>query len=570
MKTLHKLKEKESLFNDFYVFDTETKGLRAKSDAFVFGVVYGWNYIKVIYTVKDFQKEFLKPRYKNKKVFAHNLEYDGGVIYDNIYDVDNKAIFNNRLICFTNGNCLFADSVNIYPTSVKKLGEIINLEKLEIEDKYKEGSEIKEVTQKMIDYCIRDCEIVYKALYEIFVKVGSIKITIAGLAMDFFRRKHQPFNIDYNEKFGNYFHLSYYGGRTECFKIGKTKAVCYDINSMYPWAMKYTYFPNPRNLSIRIGVPVKSFINHYLKYYEGVAEVELFHVEHYFGFLPFRHDGKLLFPTGNLKGFWNFNELRYAIEKGIISIKHVKRIIYAQRMKSPFIKYVDELYNEKSSAQSELEKEVAKKLLNSLYGKFAQRINTENIYISNIDTEYETIKEYARKKKLLKIIPFNNERKDCFITVKSNRGYMYHSIPLFSSYITSASRIYLLDFLLKYQNKIPVYCDTDSIFFEIDPNIKGTNELGDWKKEDKTVVEIRGLKNYSYLSNGKRLDKIKGVKKTAVKIGDGYHYKSLVRTKEALRRNIEPGIEIEREKILKLTYDKRKVLKNGTTTTINF
>ncbi len=124
---LYRLKPAKKLKLDFFVFDTETRGLRGKSDAFIFGVVYGYNYKNVIYTVDDFKKEFLKPMYKDKKVFAHNAEYDLGVIYDNIYAFDPKAIFNGKFICATNGNCLFADSGNIFPkTSVEKLGKMLS------------------------------------------------------------------------------------------------------------------------------------------------------------------------------------------------------------------------------------------------------------------------------------------------------------------------------------------------------------------------------------------------------------------------------------------------------------
>lgn len=41
---------------EFYVFDTETTKLEPIPENFVFGVIYGWNYRKVIYSVEDFKK----------------------------------------------------------------------------------------------------------------------------------------------------------------------------------------------------------------------------------------------------------------------------------------------------------------------------------------------------------------------------------------------------------------------------------------------------------------------------------------------------------------------------------
>jgi hypothetical protein len=566
MKQLHPLKQREKLFTDFYVFDTETRGLRAKSDAFIFGVVFGNEYQKVIHSVKEFQAEFKDKRYYKKKVFAHNAEYDLNVIYDNIYELDKKAIFNGKFICCSNDNCLFADSLNIYPASVKEIGRISGLEKMEIEKEYITGNVKGKVTKQMINYCIRDCEIVYNALYYIFSLVGSIKITLAGLSLDYFRRHFLKETIEYNEFLNKYFFNSYFGGRTEAFYIGKIQAICFDKNSMYPFAMKYANFPNPKTLRRVAFLNVNIFLKKYLKFYEGVAHVKVKHENTYYGFLPYKKDGKLLFPVGTFTGWYNFNELRFALEQKAITIIRVMDVIYSEPILSPFIEYVDTLYNRRKATQNELEKTVLKLLLNSLYGKFAQRIKSEMIYIKDIEKEIGILEEYEKKKMLLRIVPFNAERLDCFIEVKSNKGFLYNTIPVYSSYITSFARVELLKFLIKYHNEKPVYCDTDSIFFAGSPNIKDSTELGQWKKENKIVTEIRGLKNYSYISNGLTNDKIKGVPKNAEKKGENlYSYSTLIKTRESINRNVESGIETKRTKQLTLRYDKRIVHKDGET-----
>jgi hypothetical protein len=569
MKELQPLKERNKLFTDFYVFDTETNGLRAKSDAFIFGVIYGHNFVKVLYSVDDFKKEFKDERYKRKKVYAHNAEYDLNVIYDNIYELDKKAIFNGKFICCTNGVALFADSLNIYPASVKEIGRISGLEKMELENEYKEGTFKGKVTDKMIEYCIRDCEIIYNALYSIFTLVGSIKITLAGLSLDYFRRKFLKEKIQYNEYLCKYFFESYFGGRTEAFYIGKTKAYCYDVNSMYPYAMKYCNFPNPKTLRIVPFCDAKVLINKYLKYYEGVAHVKLYHEPNYFGFLPFKKDGKLLFPCGTFEGWYNFNELRFALENNVIKLISVKEVVYSEAVISPFIEFVDFNYNRRKVETNELTRLIIKLLLNSLYGKFAQRIKSEMIYIDNIEIQIGLIEEYEKAKTLLKIIPFNAERLDCFIEVKSNKGFLYNTIPVYSSYITSFARIELLRYMIKYKDKEPLYCDTDSIFFAQLPDIKDSTELGKFKKENKTVTEIRGLKNYSYLENEVLKDRIKGVPKNAIKTGvNQYEYSTLIKTRESVSRNQIVGINTKRTKVLSMKYDKRIVDKNGQTKAI--
>ena len=561
------LKEKSSFVaNDFFVFDTETNGLRAKSDAFVFGVVYGEKFLKVIHSVDDFKKEFKKPMYRNKKIFAHNAEYDLNVIYDNIYDMDIKPIFNNRFISATNGNCFFADSFNILPTSVKKIGELLGLSKFEIESNFEKGT-VTKVSKKMIKYCIRDCEIIYEGLRDIFELIGSVRITLASLAMDFYRRKFQPFHIDFNEVLCDKFYNSYFGGRTEVFKLGETHSYAIDINSMYPFAMRECEFPNPKLLRSKKFIAPDMFTSKYLNYFEGTAHIKVRHKESFFGTLPLKNDGKLIFPVGIFSGWWNFNEIRFAYENGFIEILEVKEIIFAEKIKGILKKYVDFNYEKRQKTGNEFEKYLFKLLLNSLYGKFAQRILTEFIYIKDIEKQYKLIEKYEKKGLLIKIKPFSCERKDVFIEVKSPKNEkIYNSIPLIASYITSYSRVYLLKYLLKYTEYLPVYCDTDSIFLEKLPNIIESNDLGGWKIENKIIKNIRGLKNYSYLVDEKIIDKIKGVPKKAEKTGKNvYKYKSLLKTKEALRRNTAPGVLINREKILNNTYNKRIILNDGWT-----
>jgi|WetSurMetagenome_2_1015567.scaffolds.fasta_scaffold02016_17 hypothetical protein len=571
MKTLPMLKEKARFFADeFYVFDVETTGLRAKSDAFVFGVIYGHNFVKVLYSVEDFKKEFLNERYKKRKVFAHNAEFDLSVIYDNIFIMDNKAIFNGKFICATNGNCLFADSLNIFETSVKVLGKMVGLEKFETPNKFKTGI-INEVTQDDIKYCTRDCEIVFEALAEIFEMVGNIKITIAGLSLDLFRRKYQTFHIDYNDELGRYFFSSYYGGRCEAFYIGRCNASVYDINSMYPYAMVACQFPNPKFLKKISFCHPKIFIQKYLKLYEGCAYFKIKHKDHYFGFLPYRFEGKLLFPIGTFSGWYNFNEIRFCLENDVIEILEVKDIIYAPPLTSPFATYATDLYKKRFETGNEFHAYLYKKFGNSLYGKFAQKIDSEFIYIKDMEKDYAIIKEFQDKKQIIKIQLFNEKRNDCFIQIiKSGNKYMYNTIPLFSSYITSFSRVQLMGLLLKYRNFDPLYCDTDSIFFERDPKIKSSKLLGQFKKEEKSVIEISGLKNYSYIYEGKINKKIKGIPKNAKFKKGSYNYNAMVRTKEGIRQNKEIGVWTKRKKTITGKYDKRIVKRNGYTEPIKF
>lgn len=604
METLYRLNPSVKLCRDFYVFDTET-GIRRKDgfiywclDArpkrFQFGVIYGYNYTKVIYSIKELRETLLEPRFKNKKVFAHNAQYDLNVTYGNIFDIDPEAIFNGRFITATNGNCIFADSGNIFVgASVETIGKQLGLHKgklggpgyrTELDKSQPHGIPVKDV-----NYCIRDCQIVWDALISVFEFAGEIRITQASLCMTYFRRYHQPFHISYNENV-KYFWNSYYGGRTEYFKLGKTHAKVIDVNSMYPYCMKNIKFPNPKLLKNEQGMSVKRF-NKYLEWYEGCAYISVIHKESTFGFLPYKEGGKLLFPNGSFSGWWNFNELRFAIQKGFIEVKEVHKVIYSEPLESPFVSYVDTLMRLKHEAEiegNEFNRDRSKRFANSLYGKFAQKIVEQTIYIHDVQKQWEVIQDYQKAGKFVRLVMFNKKRNDAFLVISSTKKFsLKHSIPSFASYITSAARILLLDKMLELQNHRIVYCDTDSIFFEVDYGINSETHLGGWKLENKIVTEIKGLKNYKfYTEKGKEIWRVKGVpvnKGKTIKIygefdesekevplveqiGDNkFRYYNLIKSKEALKRNIEPGVLTERIKEIKNKCDKRILLSDGKT-----
>lgn len=575
--------------NDFFVFDIETghkKKLRGKqlikwalTGNFIFAVVYGLNYTKVIHSKEQLIEEFKDTRYKGKKIFAHNAEFDLTKVFGNIYKEFPDAIFNGKFISCTNGNATFADSLNIYRTSAKVIGEMLGLLKKGMSGKGKYAttnwSDQKE-RARAINGCIRDCEIIWEALFRIFEKVGSIKITQASLSLDYFKRYFLDHVIEHNEN-TTFFFDSYFGGRTEAFRIGKVNGKVIDVNSMYPWGMKHAVFPNPKFLKVAKDVTVKKFQSYYLNQFEGCVYCTVEHKRTWIGFLPVKMGGKLVFPTGTFSGCWNFNEIRHALESGVITIKNIDRVVYAPPMKSPFVRYVDTLYKERFSTDNEFHIYVIKIFMNSLYGKFAQHISEEWIYIEDMERQVASIQAYELQNKLSRIVPFNEERKDCFLVVGSDNNWTKDfAIPSFASYITSFCRVHLLKMALKIGKKHTLYCDTDSLVFSGKYKFDNDKSLGGWKLEDKKINAIFGLKNYRYLVRDKKTGKwvqkrrLKGVPENAIEYEKHkYKYTNLLKTKEALRRGLPAGSQIERTKEIKNTYTKRIVNKDGTTKPIH-
>ena len=572
MKYLHREKRQKEIDSKFYVFDVETKKLsgdkedtitNARQENFVFGCIYGHNYKQVFYTRKQWEAIIASERFNNAILFAHNAEYDLSALYGNIITkLDAKALFNGRFICARRHQFMFADSFNIFPFSVKEIGKQIGLEKLEIPgDLLLKG--FRDITPLHIEYCYRDCEIVWKALKTIFEIAGATKITLAGLALRYFRSEFQEHGISYDEEKSNEFFKSYYGGRVEAFKLGKVKAYKYDINSMYPYAMKNCVFPNPKYLKKKCHIP-ETLLLYLLKRNEGLANITVFHKKSKIGYLPYRRDGKLIFPVGTFTGTWNYNEIRFALEKGIIEIKKVHFTVYGPPYESPFKNFVDEVYA-KRLASTGIYKTIYKLILNSLYGKFAQRIKWDSEYFTDIP--YDKLKELADNNVKFQVKLFNSKRKDGFLETETEKDFL-HTIPIFSSYITSYSRVLLLQYLTKHEKHI-AYCDTDSIATTIKLHYN-SKLLGELKKEPVTITEIKGNKSYTEISDDKKVFiKLKGVPVKATQIGTArYRYQKMIKTREALARGIDPGVFNFVEKEIRSVYDKRIVQKKGNTDAI--
>lgn len=631
LRRLWRLLPSTKINDDFYVLDVETahrpgaaqrqfadsskyKGkliwkLEATPKAFVFGVIYGKNYTKVCHSIDEMKHEFKHPRFRRRYVFAHNGgRFDFPCIFGGIFDTDPEALFiGSKLIAFTNGVATFCDSLNIFVgMSIKIIGGMIGKKKTGMSDNYGTSVWPKDYARD-VQGCVDDCVILWDALLSTFEFAGNIKMTQAALSMAYYRRNHQPFNIEFNENV-KHFYESYYGGRTECFHIGKGHWSVIDVNSMYPKWLKDTTFPNPKFLRVESPSNDK-FLKARLRDSEGMAEITVEHKETDFGFLPYRTgEGKLLFPVGRFRGTWNFPEIRFALEQKAIKIIDVRRVVYSVPMASPFVSYVDTLFDIKLKATlagDEWTVSMVKYYLNMLYGKFGQNNDERTIYLNDFEKQWHVIEQYKLNGKFKRFIPFNGSRRDAFIVVGAKGSRPAYCIPSFASYITSMGRVQLLKKLIEMKPKGVAYCDTDSIFFANAVGVESSNALGEWKIENKIITQIFGLKNYTYVDAKKapvELYRSKGVptlnpwkfdkaknewlfKPRTVKLFDGdnevlvntvertgentFQYYNLIQTKEALKRNIEPGHLTLREKTLKGTYDKRIVNDDGTTKPIN-
>src|SRR5690606_28180560 len=186
-----------------------------------------------------------------------------------------------------------------------------------------------------IEYCERDCKIVYDSSAKIFEQIEP-SVTIGSLSMKLFRKNYLKKTVKVERNLADQFFNAYYGGRTEAFKIGPCNGRVFDINSAYPWAMRSGVFLNPATLRYSRDVwrDMYNAPNGMIHATVKVSSRELFPV------LPVRHDGMLVFPSGTFTGHWMLSEFIYALAKNDIIVKDIHSLIIGEQIDSPFENFV--------------------------------------------------------------------------------------------------------------------------------------------------------------------------------------------------------------------------------------
>lgn len=495
---------------------------------------------KVFYNDKEMWNWIVNKIEKNAKhgektfVFGHNIEYDlYGLIRDRVFDlistnlgiVSDEPFLASWKINKKNWG-FFVDSYSFYRNmSVEDIGLMIGYQKLIM------PKEIKKV-EEIADYCMRDVEIVLKAMGFLKDKLKELgfspkKFLTAGQVamstfLSFIRKNNEHWNIMRSGEVYKGVHLekcrpAYRGARNEAFKIGEREKGTYvDINSLYPYAMTKIPFPklneemyieNPleKNLDLK-EILDRKFI--------GVVECEIEVPEDLkLGYLPVRFRGKLYFPEGKrvLKGTWTTLEIRRALSLGYKLIKIEWVCLYPVAENNVFEKYINKLYDIRKKSQKDMGFAI-KLIMNNLYGKFAQFRTNKEIRVIYRDE----LTKYKKDNWKVKSVWGNK-----YIIEKYNDVYKpKYTNLMISILITAFGRDYLYQYLSKIKMDDLIYCDTDGIILknlnDYRKLFKFSEELGDWKvvgdKEDQDVF-VKSEKDYKI---GDEV-KISGVSKKALK-----------------------------------------------------
>lgn len=574
---------KQRIFNKkIFGFDIETAN---NNKDFVLASLVSDGYKKLFYSADAVVEEIkTNPIFKNSVVFATNLSFDFfGTFFSHKESKHFYTLFrgSDLLLAKTHfykkgfyhepkmktkslKSIMFIDSLNYAKLSVSKMGKILGKPKLEHPDCLGKHPTSKQEWNALSEYNFRDSYITFdfmKFLISSFEHLGaSFKNTLASTSMSLFKNKYldthyiQPDEEILLEQFE-----SYYGGRTEALKRGSFKNYnYYDFNSLYPSVMRDYVYPDPNSLRI-----THKNTNFYINTYHGVSHVTVHVPDHIkYPVLPHRTEtGKVLFPTGNLEGWYTHIELREASKQGCVITKVFKTHYFTKECE-PFKEFVNDLYNLRKvyKTQKNPMEYVVKITMNSLYGKFGQKFIDRDNWVHesqvNIDdlTRFDT---FERKGDFIRISkPWSRPSAFC--------------IPIWASYVAAYGRIKLHRAIVETN---PVYCDTDSLI--TDKTLPESKELGELKLEMKVKegIVVRP-KFYALLSAdndeyvkikglGKRLSyfEFMGLIKSPL-TDDGktmpVKYNKFTKFKEALRRDFIPNEIIEVKKEFSLEDEKRE------------
>lgn len=446
-------------------------------------------------------------------IYFHNLSFDGEFIIwwllENGYTYNDEtkddrtfksiidetgsiytiSIRHNQM-SFTELKC----SYKLFPKSIKDIGKLVGVEKLNETHNYEEIKNYKsvdELPQEEIDYITNDVIIMVELIRYLQDK-GIKGLTMSTSAYkNWLQDKYQlcknQMKKDSNEEIVEIVRKSYRGGITKVNSkyagIEFNDVISFDVNSLYPSVM----YENPMPVGEgKIYSSVEEGLKDNRHLFIIVAFVQHAKVrtgQHAFigntsGFSYSRKysyddelDNKMLYLW---KDEFDLFKLVYDAEYTILKVVGWKKANFV------FKDYIDRWYKVKENAKNDVERSLAKLMLNSLYGKFGMndnRVTKQPIAIG------DTI---------------------IYHVVETNTTYYYKEV---ASYITSKARCKLASFMNRCGDNF-LYCDTDSVYYigheipELFKDVVDSKKLGYWKYEGH-YTRFKALKAKCYL---KQLD----------------------------------------------------------------
>lgn len=513
------------------------------------GVDIGSFFEKVI-TLKD-----------NSIIYFHNLSFDGEFIlwylleneYTFVEDIDEdkrEKIFTSiidetgsiySITIKNNVKIEFRCSYKLFPKSIKDIGEMVGIPKLNETHNYdeiKNYHSVNDLTEEEKMYITNDVKIMVELIkYLRSINIKGITMSTSAYK-DWKKDKYLLCKNDMikssNEEVVEIVRKSYKGGITKVnpkyANVEFNDAISFDVNSLYPSVMYENTMPIGEG---EIYPDIKTAYRHGKRKFimcVMVLNAKIRNGCHAFigsqsGFSyarKYSYDevitNKMLYLWyDEFKLFTLFYDAQYIVHK----------VVGFRQAKDVFKDYIDRWYKVKENAKTGAERSLAKLMLNSLYGKFGMN-------------EHRVSKLPVGLK--------GNE-----IIYRTNENSVVYYYKEVASYITSMARCKLVTFMNRCGDRF-LYCDTDSVYLsghdipDVFKDVVDAKKLGYWKYEGH-YTRFKALKAKCYLKqldNGEIERRIAGCPKECAELinFDNFNWGLKLTNAKKCRKKVNGGIII--------------------------
>lgn len=382
----------------------------------------------------------------------------------------------------------FLDSYRLLPASLAGLTKTFHVDhvKQEVPEECKDNYLLFKETYpalfwQYLEHDVRGLqEVIYQfwtQIYELFGNVGHLPMTLPSLTLRIFSKQLQePIFVPSDKALKTLEREAYKGGLTLCLRTGIFDNVnVYDVNSMYPAQMRVNSYPT-------------SYIGYWSKNYEsqsmGLWRATFEQTRRNVPPLLFDNEKGAAYSGS---GVYTTNELNYLRDMGgTFTVSEGYIYIKSEPL---FAEFIDKLYKLRKKAillEDDALAFVLKIMMNSLYGKFAQREKGDTII-------------YGSGKKFKELIDTNASFRIMgdFFVIEEERD-VRHAFVAIAAMITANARIDLHKRMTEVINAgyDVYYCDTDSI--HTNGHFNTSDELGDIKLENSGRAAYAGRKLYAF------------------------------------------------------------------------
>lgn len=576
----------------WYFLDIETWGLDPRPSAFAFGCVSSMDGTEreIFYTAPA-MRAWLEERAKSGEVvvYAHNgHRYD----YLSIFDAEEiatskKVMVGTKVIELDVAGVKYRDSLAVLPMSVSKMGDAFHMPKGITPQAYIDATR-REITQEDIDYCWLDVDIIRTAMASLWVEyhawlghpiasvddvVFALPLTGASMAYRVWSYRFWPSHWTWADKKGrsrascsapersnDTLRKAYHGGRVQV--LGTPGETVYSVrsvdrNSMYPSVMVEGRMPDMDTVR-----ECKATFNNLQRLASDNENVYWADVVLEAGpdaelFIPItQEDGRKSYTQTHVEGWYVQPIIDYALAHGW-RLKSIKELWFARAMK-PFDGFVNEFYSLRLEykAAGDPRQILVKLLLNSLYGKFAQRNYTERI---DDPFTVSAMLEADDWQDEFDLHHYGNIYSHlCFFLEKEASQLSRNTWFGFAAFITGYAQVSLQE-VISAAGDGALYCDTDSVHFKSDrwddvvSSVPIGKNLGDWDPEQSEAIPVAIYwEPKVYVHYADDFSKLK-VRHKGVPMSDGDLRKpqkvvQLTQWAAALRRGLDIGTPVHFEK----------------------